>query len=162
MSITLHGSAFRGRNEVGDFAWMIEQPDYDDVLFVFNDNEEQLRAFLFDSEHGSGCSRGGGNAVIRPFRCVDPPRAAGVPTGTLAGGGYPALTASARRAIADAMGVIDGLLATGRYRRIFYSAAPDGSLGTGIFTVGDEVRAHIVEELRRRASGGGEGGPVAP
>ena len=48
MSITVQGSIFRSAGEVGDFAWMIGQAEYDDALFVFNDNEEQFRAFQSD------------------------------------------------------------------------------------------------------------------
>ena len=68
---------------------MIQQPEHARTLFVFNDNEEQFRAFLRNEP--SGCTGGGGNAVIRPWRCSEPPRAAGVPTGA-GGAGYPALT----------------------------------------------------------------------
>lgn len=152
-AVALVGSVFRGAGRDGDFAWMIERPEYADALFVFNDNEEQLRAFLKDPGRGSGCSPGGGNAVIRPWRCEDPPRAAGVPTGSLTRGGYPSLTPEARAAIDDALSVIDELLSTGRYARVFYSASDDGRLGTGIFTVGDDVRAYIVAELGTRAAG---------
>jgi hypothetical protein len=60
---------------------MIEQPDWADALFVFNDNEEQFRAYRRDPADPRGCTRGGGNAAIRPYRCTEPPRAAGIPTG---------------------------------------------------------------------------------
>ena len=162
MSITVHGSVFHKPGEVGDFAWMIDRTEYDDVLFVFNDNEEQFRAFQTDPTGGRGCSRGGGNAVIRPWRCADPPRAAGIPTGTLARGGYPALDPEARAAIDDAFALIDALLGTGRYRRVFFSATPDGGLGTGIFTVGDPVRADVLTGLRARARPGPDAPSAAP
>ncbi|MGA7689737.1 MAG: hypothetical protein WCA29_10990 [Jiangellales bacterium] len=42
----------------------------DDALFVFNDNESQFRAYRADRAGGAGCSPGGGNAVIRPYRRV--------------------------------------------------------------------------------------------
>jgi hypothetical protein len=42
------------------------------------------------------------------------------------------------------------LLDTKRYARVIYSAADSsGDLGTGIFSVGDDVRAYIVDGLRR-------------
>ena len=41
------------------------------------------------------------------------------------------------------------LLRTGRYDRVIYSAAPTGGLGTGIFDVGDDVKAYIVDGLSR-------------
>ena len=143
----LVGSVFTGRGRAGDFGWMIEQPEYADALFVFNDNEEQFRAYQRDRTGGAGCSRGGGNAVIRPYRCADPPRAAGVPTGAH-GGGYRELTDAVRAVIDDAFAVIGELLASGRYARVFYSADADGGLGTGIFTVAGDVKAYIVDKLR--------------
>jgi hypothetical protein len=152
-TVELVGSVFLGPGRSGDFAWMVEQPEYGDVLFVFNDNEEQFRAFLSDPTSRSGCAPGGGNAVIRPWRCTDPPRAAGIPTGMLASGGYRALTPEAKRAIDDALALIDELLATGRYRRLAYSAADaSGTLGTGIFAVARDVAEYIVAGLRARVS----------
>jgi len=140
-------STFAGRGRAGDFAWMIEQPEYADALFVFNDNEGEFRAH---QRHGAGarqCRAGGGNAVIRPYQCQDPPRAAGIPTGDH--GGYPRLTDDARGAIDDALAAITTLLAAGRYQRVIYSAADDsGALGTGIFDVGDDVKRYIVSGLR--------------
>jgi hypothetical protein len=142
-------SRFEGRDRPGDFAWMITRPEYADALFVFNDNEEQFRAFRLDPTSPAGLSPGGGNATVRPYRGAEPPRAAGVPTGR-AGQGYPALTPDAREAIDDALQLIADLLATRAYRRVVYSAAnDDGDLGTGIFDVGDDVKRHIVNGLRK-------------
>jgi hypothetical protein len=153
-SVQLVPSRFQGRYRPGDFAWMIAQPEYADALFVFNDNEEQFRAFRRDPGSGAGLSPGGGNATIRPHRGTDPPRAAGIPTGC-AGQGYAALTAAARQAIDDALEVIAELVATGAYERVIYSAANDGGdLGTGIFEVGDDVKRYIVSGLRRLVPGG--------
>src|SRR5690349_16006750 len=98
------GSQFSRPGTDGDFGWMIEQPEYDDALFVFNDNEPQFLAFLQSQDPGSsGCRPGGGNAVIRPYRCKHPRRAAGVPTG--AGEGYAQLTPEVKRVIDDAFEV---------------------------------------------------------
>jgi hypothetical protein len=141
------GSQFAGAGRDGDFAWMIEQDAYADALFVFNDNEEAFRAYERDRTGGAGCSRGGGNAVIRPYRCADPPRAAGVPTGAQ-GRGYGELTDAVKGVIDDAFAVIEELLASGRYARVFYSADAQGGLGTGIFTVAGDVKAYIVDRLR--------------
>lgn len=142
------GAVFEGRHRHGDFAWMLTDHEYDDALFVFNDNERQFRAFREDPRSPTGCSAGGGNAAIRPYRCQDPPRAAGIPTGDA--GGYPRLDDHARAVIDEAIDVIRGLLATGRYRRVFFSASPEDPdlLGTGIFHVGQDVRRYVVEQLR--------------
>src|SRR5690242_17698949 len=140
-------SVFAGRGRAGDFSWMIGQSEYADALFVFNDNESQFRAHQGHAPGARRCSAGGGNAVIRPYQCEDPPRAAGIPTGDA--GGYPALDDTARTAIDDALAAIRDLVATGRYRRVIYSAADrSGGLGTGIFDVGDDVKRYIVDGLR--------------
>ena len=41
MTIEVIGSVYTGKNKDGDFNWMIQQPQYADALFVFNDNEQQ-------------------------------------------------------------------------------------------------------------------------
>lgn len=147
MTVELIGSVFQGGRKPGDFGWMITQPDHADALFVFNDNEREFRAHQLHAPGGSGCHAGGGNAVIRPYQCEDPPRAAGIPTGDA--GGYPELTDQARATIDEALAAIGALLATGRYTQVFYSADASGGLGTSIFSPGDDVKKYIVDGLRR-------------
>jgi hypothetical protein len=53
---------------------------------------------------------GGGE---RRYRCEEPPRAAGIPTGTH-GTGYPRLTPEVKAVIDEALSVIADLVATGR------------------------------------------------
>jgi len=102
------GSIFAGSSKTGDFGWMIEQPEYGDSLFIFNDNEEQFLA-------------------------------TGIPTGAK-GRGYNELSAQVKQVIDDAIAAIRHLVGTGRYQRVFYSAAnAAGDLGTGIFDVSDEL-----------------------
>lgn len=51
--------------------------------------------------------------------------------------------------IDEALSVIADLVATGRYRRIFYSSQDaSGALGASIFEVGDDVKDYIVAGLR--------------
>ena len=50
----LVGSVFAGGHEPGDFAWMITLPEYDDALFIFNDNEEEFHAH---QSHAPGSGR---------------------------------------------------------------------------------------------------------
>jgi hypothetical protein len=152
VTVQVIGTQFSRPGETGDFGWMLQQPEYADALFVFNDNEEQFRAHRADPAGDYGCARGVGNAAIRPFQCIDPPRAAGIPTGTLRSGGHPELTPPVQNLIDDAIDVINDLLATGRYDRVFYSAAnAEGDLGTGTFRVGDDVKRYIVAGLRALA-----------
>ena len=64
--MVLVASTFAGRGRAGDFAWMIEQPEYADALFIFNDNEGEFRAHQRHAPGARQCHAGGGNAVIRP------------------------------------------------------------------------------------------------
>lgn len=146
MEIT--GTVFKRPGEYGDFAWMIEQPEYADALFIFNDNEEQFLAYRSDPRPPWACTEGGGNAVIRPYQCQDPPRAAGIPTGS-AGRGYQELNDHVRSIIDRAISDIRELLETGRYERVFYSSDGKGGLGTGIFTVSDDIKEYVVQELEK-------------
>lgn len=151
--IKLVPSVFRGANQEGDFKWMINRPEWQDALFVFNDNEAQFEAFRAGKE--GGFTTGGGNAAIRPYRRMKPPRSAGIPTGPLPGGagatdGYTSLSVHNKRVIDTAIGVIRELLASGKYKRVVYSAKDEatGELGSGIFNVAPEVKRYIVERLR--------------
>jgi hypothetical protein len=145
--LELIGVSYERVGEFGDFGWMIEQPGYADALFIFNDNERQFLMHRREPHTGSGCYEGGGNAVIRPYQCQDPPRAAGIPTGA-SGRGYQVLDAHVRSIIDRAISDIKELLRTGSYDRVFYSSDGKGGLGTGIFDVGDVVRTYILEGLR--------------
>lgn len=141
--VVLKPSVFVGGGKEGDFSWMIERPEYDKALFVFNDNESQFQAFM------DGISVGGGNAVIRPYQGAGA-RAAGVPTGP----GYDALTRENKAIIDRALARIRALISSGRYTTLVYSADEDDPslLGHGIFDVGDDVRRYIVAELKAIAA----------
>ena len=150
MAVQVIGSIFDGRDRDGDFTWMIEQPEYADALFIFNDNEELFRTHQRDPGDPRGCARGGGNAAIRPYQCVEPVRAAGIPTG-VGGAGYPELTDAVRDVIDEAVAEVRALLASGAYARVFYSAEPGGQLGSGIFVIDEDVKSYVVEHLRALA-----------
>lgn len=146
------GSIFTGGGKVGDFGWMIRQPEYADALFIFNDNEEQFLAHQENPDDPYGCARGGGNAVIRPYQCAKPPKAAGIPTG-MNGVGYPSFITHVQKMVDQAIAAIRALIATGRYQRIYYSAANEsGDLGTGIFHVGDDVKRYITTQIKKLAT----------
>lgn len=141
------GSIFGGGGKDGDFAWMITQDYYRDALFVFNDNEAQYKAHREQATKlgGSGCAPGGGNAVIRPYQCQTPPRAAGIPTGP----NYDSLAPCVKEIIDEAIATIKRIALKERYNRIIYSAAnATGDLGTSIFHVGDNVKEYIVNQLK--------------
>lgn len=129
----------------GDFAWMSRQSEHEKTLFIFNDNEEQFRAFVRGEQFG--IEAGGGNAAIRPLRGLKPPRAAGVPTGSQ-GNGYIRLDDSTKKVINESLAVIQELLNTGRYERLIFSKDKSSpTLGTGIFLVAEDVKKYIYDSL---------------
>jgi hypothetical protein len=141
------GSIFSGGGKDGDFAWMVTQDHYQDALFVFNDNEAQYKAHREwpTDLAGAGCAPGGGNAVIRPYQCQNPARAAGIPTGP----NYDNLTPGVKQIIDEAVATINSIAVKDRYSRIIYSAAnANGDLGTSIFHVGNDVKEYIVNRLK--------------
>lgn len=144
----LIGVKFKRPGEYGDFRWMIGRDEYADSLFVFNDNEEQFRLHRRVPHPPEACAPGGGNAVIRPYQCRVPPRAAGIPTGA-GGRGYVEVSEHVKKVLDTAVEDIGQLLETGHYKRVFYSSDGAGGLGTGIFSVAKEVKAYVVEVLRK-------------
>ncbi|CAN5799368.1 hypothetical protein BH23THE1_BH23THE1_34110 [soil metagenome] len=146
--------SYQGPGQPGDFGWMIRQPEYQDVLFLFNDNQEQFVAFLDylrnSSNFSNACSAGDGNAIIRPYQCENPPKSAGIPTGSR-GQGYQNLV-EAKPYIDAAFDRIKQLVNTGRYQRMMYSATRSGNLGTAIFSPSEEVKSYIVNRIRDLAA----------
>lgn len=75
------GTVFCGLNKYGDFDYMINNTDYDDSLFIYNDNIESR----FKSKSGIG------NAIIRKYNqysSLEIPRSAGISTGSLKKRGF--------------------------------------------------------------------------
>jgi len=144
-SFEVIGSVFDKPGIEGDFFWMSRQADHEKTLFIFNDNEEQFRAFVRGDS--SGFSKGGGNAAIRPLRGLKPPRAAGVPTGSQ-GNGYVRLDDSTKKVINESLAVIQELLNSGRYERVIFSKDKSSpTLGTGLFFVAEDVKKYIYGSL---------------
>jgi hypothetical protein len=125
---------------------MLNQTAYARTLFIFNDNEAQFYEHQRKLGTPHSCAAGGGNAVIRPYGCLQPPRATGVPTG--ANGGYGHLSSKAKAAIDDSMAQLAALLATGNYDSIALSwNERTQTLGTGIFEVDEAVLNYIVGQI---------------
>jgi hypothetical protein len=144
-SFEVIASVFSAPGCDGDFSWMSRQAEHEKTLFIFNDNEEQFRAFVKGER--SGITAGGGNAGIRPLRGLKPPRAAGVPTGSR-GGGYSRLDESTKKVIDDSLSVIQELLNSGDYERMVFSKDKSSpTLGTGIFLVAEDVKKYIYDSL---------------
>ncbi len=144
-SFEVIGSVFDKPGRDGDFSLMSGQAEHEKTLFIFNDNEEQFRAFVKGER--SGITAGGGNAGVRPLRGLKPPRAAGVPTGS-GGEGYSRLDDSTKKVINESLAVIQELLNSGRYERVIFSRDKfSPTLGTGLFFVAEDVKKYIYDAL---------------
>jgi hypothetical protein len=138
-------TVFAGYGKLGDWDWMRDQPYWAHCLFVFNDNEEQFDAFIGGLDSGYTC--GAGNAVARPWRQLNPPKSAGIPTGKL-GYGYQILDPAAKEKIDQALTVVYDLLKSFHYDNLVFSSDESMStLGIGTFKVGEDVRKYIFDKL---------------
>lgn len=134
---------FKELHDYGDFNFMIKLEQYNDSLFIFNDNIE---------EHCSA-KRGAGNAVIRPFNKYglfkDYPRSAGIPTGSYKDRGFKNLNDNNKNIIDGAFEEIHELIKKYNYKRIFYSSEKDSDLvGTSLFEVDKEVLEYITNKIK--------------
>ena len=136
---------FSGKDKYGDFNWMIKQPTYNDAIFLFNENVESFY---------NGYSKGGmGNAIIRPYRYTSPIKAMPIPTGYINfndegwKGGFRRLDKRTKQIIDDAFELIYQLIRDRKIKKVFYSAEPDGRLGTSIFHVNEKVIDYIMLKL---------------
>ena len=136
------GTIFTGTNQYGDFNWMIRSGEYEDSLFIYNDNE-------MDHKRKS-CGHGAGNAIIRKYNRHSKGKtySAGISTGTGrgTGNGYNSLD-ECENHIDDCIEEIQNLINTGNYKRLFFSADEDGNLGTSIFVVSDDVIDYITKKI---------------
>ncbi len=141
-NLPLYGTIYSGTDKLGDFNWMCKQPAYTNVLFIFNDNEE-----FHDT-----CRTGRGNAIIRKYNKHNEfqkkPKSAGIPTGTLALGGYTQLDTHVIKKVDQAIEEIRELINQHNYNAIFYSVTSSGKLGTGLFDVGKDVIEYIDEKIK--------------
>jgi len=142
-AIKIIASVFSGDGKVGDFGWMITQPEYAKTFFIFNDNVSQFKIHQDHPNDPSGCSIGGGNAIIRPYQCKTPPQAGGIPTGP----SFIGLTAEVKQMIDAAIQAIKMGIQSGGYDRVAYSSNGHGGLGTSIFKVPQDVKTYIVAQI---------------
>ena len=158
---TIIPSFYKGNGKIGDFMWMINQKEFNDSLFIFNDNVNQMLS----------STGGGGNASIRPYNKYGTyknyPRSAGIPTGyygSHGGKGFDSLDEiipihyskingnTAKDYINFSIKEIKDLILDKKYKRIYFSAGINKNtgkiqLGTSIFAVNQEVIDYITEEI---------------
>jgi hypothetical protein len=158
--IRLTPSKFQGPKKIGDFTAMLKgkyKDDYQRALFVFNDNEEQQKAY-FDYKSGMmhakqrACNPGSGNAEIRDFQCTEPQRALGIPTGSYdrypKNPGYQNLAVD-KKHIDRSLTELKRLLLSGFYDEVIYSADNSGALASKIFNVAPDVKLYIQNGIKR-------------
>ncbi len=140
MKIT--GTIFTNKNEIGDFMWMKDQKEYNNSLFIFNDN----------TEYHNTNKRGGGNAIMRKYNkyntSLDKPISAGIPTGSLENGGFMEFNQEVKKIIDESFEEIKELITKYNYTEIIYSADKNGSLGTNIFEVNKDVINYITNLIK--------------
>ena len=156
--IPIYYVVFTGSNKLGDYGYMIKQPEYQNTLFIFNDNEVDHRTI----------KAGGGNAVIRPYnfygwfkiKGLTKPLSAGISTGDgKSNKGYQLLDKDTLHDINLRVNDIRSTLLTEfTYDQIIYSGTnnqnpkfkgdPEDLIGIGIFDVNKNVREYITQEIK--------------
>jgi hypothetical protein len=139
-------TVFVERDQDGDFAFMIQQSQHANHLFLFNDNFHQ---YMDMNNHFAG----GGNACIRPFRRSF--HAWGIPTGA-SGCGWmtldePCYGKTVKHWIDVATEDIVNLCLKNKYSAIYYCKSAYDSqelIGMGIFYIGYEVRQYITMKIK--------------
>ena len=140
-------SLYCGKGKWGDWEWMNDNPAWAHTLFVFNDNEEQFNAYLAGTEFGY--SAGAGNALARPWRRLNPPKSAGVPTGKK-GIGYQHFDAETKEKIDQSLTVIYDLLKSFYYEYLVFSTdKTEKTIGTSTYEVDEQVLQYIFDRLNQ-------------
>jgi hypothetical protein len=135
------GTVYHKRGVYGDFEWQINSKDYEDSLFLFN--EDEYRRYWKKA--------GKGNAIIRKYNkyAVEKPRSVGIVTGTK-DGGYQSLTSSVKSNIDSCIQEAKEIIQKYNYQKVYYSAeTPNGILGTSIFNVNKDVLEYITQEIHK-------------
>lgn len=133
------GTVFTKKNTFGDFDWMIKSGQYEDALFLFNDDEKRHQ----------WKKAGQGNAVIRKYNkyALAIPRSAGIITGT-DGSGYEKLDSKTKAVIDQCFIEVKEIIQKYGYKKVYYSAkTPNGLLGTSIFVVGQDLLEYITNQI---------------
>lgn len=141
------GIQFDGGGKYGDFGWMITRPEYKDDFFIFNENVEDFQS--------KSRSKGGGNAIIRPYVFSNPPMAGGIPAGYKDNiksphyKGFKHLDDEVKSLIDGAVDAIAKIVKKRKVRHIYYISRPnDGILGSSIFKVDENVLKYITDQIK--------------
>jgi hypothetical protein len=132
---------FIRKGEYGDFEFMRDLPGFEKTLFLFNENVE--------SYNMKSVFRGGGNACIRPWAHEPIPRSFGIPTGSMAIGGFETLTDDLKDYLSSVFLDLKKVIQDNDYDTVCYSIDTPGSdtLGTSIFKVDPDVLEYITQGI---------------
>jgi hypothetical protein len=125
---------------------MVQQQEYDDSFFIFNDNAGDYE----------GINKGGNNGAMRMYKPTN--RTLGIPTG-VDGQGFTGLDQklannkfgeTARGLIEHAIGSIEWHLTKYEFKAVYYSVDKNdyNLLGVGLFKPSVEVRKYIVKRIK--------------
>jgi hypothetical protein len=134
------GTVFSEKGVVGDFDWMIRSGQYENAIFLFE--EDEMRQ--------NGSYTGKGNANIRRYNSIalNRPRSVGILVGNHQGG-YTELTAEVRDKIDACFHNVRYYCQIHGYTTVYYSAKTEnGLLDTSIMEVNPEVLGYITQTIR--------------
>ena len=123
---------------------------YQRAYFIFNDNEEQFLAHQKDFNGFDGCAPGGGNAAVRSWQCETPPRSSGVPTGSIASGGFQIATPQVKALIDQAITVINVNVRKYEFNIVVYSSCVKGVSSN--CTLDDDLGTEYLIQVRKSVS----------
>ena len=147
----------------GHFAWMVKQPEYQNTLFLFNDNVENFTTDALPTHPDPTGMRGNGDATLRPLNRhgwtqrklagnqLVAPLSAGIPT-QIGRQGFSALTLEVKAYMDRSLIEIAQLLLLHDYDRVVFSAEVFGKGGKALintFGVHPTVVAYIQQRLTR-------------
>lgn len=116
----------------GDLRWMIQLPEYNDSLFIYNDNMEHR----YSKKHISGPDD------IREF-----PHSAGIVTGRIDDKGFKRLTERIKPYLDKSINNIQELIIKNKYKRVFFLCDQNGLFNTTLFENSLIIKKYITENL---------------
>lgn len=147
--IELSKYLYQDRDQIGDFSWMIKQPEFTKTLFVFNDEEEHYK-YYWEFRAGNkfyymACESGPDSASVRPQQCETTPRSYGIPTNKN-GVGYSDLSV-VKAELDKALTGLKIMLMRGDYDRVAMSMDDDGLIADEGKNLSLEVRKYITDGI---------------
>lgn len=149
--VAVIGIVYDGPRKYGDFKWMLKQPEYEDALFIYNDNvKDSLDPNVME---------GGGSAAIRnlSWRFSTPPRSVGVPTGwSVASGGFDEMDIYSKKAIDFSIARIWKIIldSNSQVTKVIYSCSREDKMkiGVSIFQPHSSILNYINDQLHNLQS----------